>query len=153
MYDNFTKGTRTRAELLNDLAFKQHPKFLSISKIWVCEKRVEILVNTNYNTNYLINLEPGNYTVEFGKVYGSGDIAYRELTGTCLDSYCLERFQRMAEPGLVQYKSRKNTWSTFGHFTEKSMAIWFDRGSYCPSIEIKLENLKKSYDQANILIR
>jgi hypothetical protein len=134
----FTRGTRTRAELLNDLAFKQYPKFLAISKIWVCEKQVEILVNTNYNTNYLIHLEPGNYTVEFGKVYGSGNIAYKNLTGTCLVPHCLERFQRMAEPGLVRYKARKNDWTTFGHFTEKSMAIWFSRESYHPSIEIKL---------------
>ena len=111
------------------------PKFLAINKIWVCDKSVDILVNTEVKHYYLIHLEPGNYNYTFGKQYGFGDLSYKQLTGTCLNPYLLDLFE-LRNPGYLRYKTPPKTWSTFGHATETRCALWLDRGSYHPSIVI-----------------
>jgi hypothetical protein len=110
----------------------KYPKFLAISKIWENEKGLEVLVNTDYNQYYLLRLEPGDYNVEFGQVYGCGNVIYRNLTGTLLHTSLIDQLEK-SSPGLVQYKCRKRTWATFGHLEQNKMAIWLDRGCYHPS--------------------
>ena len=108
------------------------PKFLAINKVWENDKGLELLVNTDYNQFYLLRLEPGNYNVEFGQIYGCGDIIARNLTGTVLCTSLIDQLNKSA-PGLISYKCRKKTWSTFGNLEQNKMAVWLDRGSYNPS--------------------
>jgi hypothetical protein len=112
-----------------------YPKFLAINKVWIAENSVDILVNTEIKSYYLIHLEPGNYGYTFGQQYGFGDLAYRQLTGTCLNPYLLDLF-KLKNPGYLRYMTRPKTWSTFGYATETQCALWLDRGSYHPSIVI-----------------
>lgn len=116
----------------------QYPKFLCINKIWVNEGGVEILVNTDYNQYYLLNLEPGNYRSEFGMIYGGGDRVHRELTGHLLPAGLLDLSDRRPL-GLISYKTKRKNWKTFGHLQNESMALWLNRGAYEPSHIFKVK--------------
>lgn len=109
-----------------------YPKFLCINKIWLNKDGVEILVNTDYNQYYLLTLEPGNYKVELGEMYGGGDRIHRELTGHLLPTGLLDLSDRKPL-GLVKYKTKSRTWQTFADLQRNSMALWLNRGAYQPS--------------------
>lgn len=115
--------------------YGNYPDFLAINKVWVCEKSVDVLVNTDRNKYYLLHFEPGNYSYTFGQEYGFGTVCYKNKTGAVLNPFLLDLL-KTNRTGYARYKTKSiHSWNLFAHLTPDTCALWFSR-QYTTSITI-----------------
>lgn len=72
----------------------------------------------------------------FGELYGIGDIAFKNLTGHCLNPYALSKL-KTKDPGFMYYKNSRRRFDTFAYCTSNDCALWLNRGDYNPAIILK----------------